>query len=261
MAHQQSTSYALEVDDDANGDSSSNSLYRKFRDPAIRLSFLALLVFAHISVNLCRYAFAVLEEEFETILGISEFQYAVLTGSIFVLFYSVSGVPISIAGDLINHWMILCGSILLTAFSTFFMGFATEFWGLAVCRAFQGIGLSAVVALGGSILVRLFQPKHQGVVMAFFAWGNYAGYGINYSVTLMIISVPALLSAICLYLLKKNTRDLRNVSDENSSESNSQIESASQPLHFRDNYGDDRNESIFHTVWEFVSLFETMAYI
>ena len=67
-------------------------------------------------------------------------QYQILAGPVFILVYTITGIPLGFLGGSNKRCMILACCLLLWSTMTLLSGFATEYWHLVVTRFILGMG-------------------------------------------------------------------------------------------------------------------------
>ena len=67
-------------------------------------------------------------------------QYQILAGPVFILVYTLSGIPVGLFAGVFNRKNILAFCLLLWSTMTLLTGFSTKYWHLVVTRFILGIG-------------------------------------------------------------------------------------------------------------------------
>ncbi|XP_043201897.1 MFS-type efflux pump MSMEG_3705-like [Amphibalanus amphitrite] len=109
-------------------------------------------------------------------------QYDILAGPIFVLVYTIAGVPLGIAADLYNRKLLLCGCLLVWATCVVLTGLAEQYWQLAALRFGVGFGEAGCTPFATSLLADYFSPELRGTALGVYNWGIYFGYSLSYAV-------------------------------------------------------------------------------
>ena len=67
-------------------------------------------------------------------------QYEILAGPVFIVVYTLAGIPISILADFSNRCNLLLAGLTLWSAMTLLTGFVRRYWQLVVTRFLLGIG-------------------------------------------------------------------------------------------------------------------------
>jgi len=68
-------------------------------------------------------------------------QYEILAGPIFIVVYTVAGIPLGLLADFYNRRALLAVCLALWSAMTLATGFVQQYWQLALTRFILGIGL------------------------------------------------------------------------------------------------------------------------
>ncbi|MDC0068818.1 MFS transporter [Gammaproteobacteria bacterium] len=132
-------------------------------------------------------------------LNLTNTQFGLLTGLIFLLFYAVAGVFMGVLADRVNRTRLIAIGLAAWSILTAVSGMAKGFVSLAIPRLFIGIGESIMTPTSMSILSDRFPTKHLG-----FAAGTYHIAGpIGISASLLIVAYlePLVGWRGCFYVL------------------------------------------------------------
>jgi MFS transporter, Spinster family, sphingosine-1-phosphate transporter len=132
-------------------------------------------------------------------LGLTDTQYGLLTGLVFILFYAVAGLFMGILADLTNRARLIAAAIALWSLLTAVSGAAKGFISLAIPRALIGIGESALTPSATSLLADRFKPSQLGFAIGIY----YMGVPIGAGLSLIIAGYlgPAIGWRNCFYIL------------------------------------------------------------
>ena len=67
-------------------------------------------------------------------------QYQILAGPVFILVYTISGIPLGFCAGVFHRRNLIVFCLLLWSAMTLLTGFATEYWHLVITRFILGIG-------------------------------------------------------------------------------------------------------------------------
>ena len=132
-------------------------------------------------------------------LGLSNTQFGLLSGLVFIFFYAIFGVFMGAIADRMNRTRLISYGLGFWSILTAMSGAAKGFMSLAVPRLFIGIGESVLTPAAMSILGDRFPQRWRGVALGVFGMGPAIGIGAS----LMIVAYlePILGWRGCFYLL------------------------------------------------------------
>ena len=110
-------------------------------------------------------------------LNLTDTQYGLLTGLVFLLFYAVAGLFMGMLADLSNRPKLIAGAIAVWSVMTAISGAARGFVSLAIPRSLIGIGESALTPSAMSLLADRFSSARLGLVAAIYYTGVPIGTG------------------------------------------------------------------------------------
>jgi MFS family permease len=143
---------------------------------------LAVLLVAYILSFVDRTIMAVLVGPIREDLNISDFQFSILHGWAFTLFYIILGIPIGRFADSVNRKWIITGGVFLWSIMTCMCGFAKSFFSLFVTRIGVGVGEAALSPPAYSLLSDYFHPQRLRWATAIFAMGITIGAGLSFRI-------------------------------------------------------------------------------
>lgn len=112
-------------------------------------------------------------------LQLSNTEFGLLTGVVFIFFYTVSGLFIGTLADRYNRTRIIGIGVIIWSFFTAVSGLAKNFITLAIPRIFIGIGESAMTPTTMSILSDRYEIKKLGFAAGFYYMGVPLGVGVS----------------------------------------------------------------------------------
>ncbi|MEP5568469.1 MAG: MFS transporter [Halioglobus sp.] len=218
---------------------------------------LFVLLLAYILSFIDRNVMAVLIGPIRAQFEISDFQYSLLHGFAFSMFYIVLGLPIArIADRHSRKWIITIG-VLLWSIMTCLCGVTKSFAGLFLARIGVGVGEAALSPPAYSLLADLFTPEKLPRAMAVYTLGITLGGGLAYiiggavyqyfeatggaslpligsieawQVTFIVVGLPGVLVAGLLSLMKEPARPHTRNDTVDADASNPSINEVAQQL-------------------------------
>jgi len=112
-------------------------------------------------------------------LQLTNTEFGLLTGVIFIFFYVVSGLFVGTLADRYNRTKIIGVGVIVWSFFTAISGLAKNFITLAIPRLFIGIGESAITPTTMSILADRYEIKKLGFAAGFYYMGVPLGVGVS----------------------------------------------------------------------------------
>ena len=132
-------------------------------------------------------------------LGLTDTEFGLLTGLIFIIFYSLAGLFMGVLADKVNRTRLIAAGLGLWSALTALSGMAKGFVSLAIPRLFIGVGESIMTPTAMSLLADRFPPARLG-----FASGTYyMGVPIGIAASLFVVAYlePLLGWRGCFYAL------------------------------------------------------------
>ncbi len=132
-------------------------------------------------------------------LGLTDTQFGLLTGLVFLVFYAVAGLFMGMLADLTNRPRLIAGAIAIWSLLTAVSGAARGFISLAIPRALIGVGESALTPTAMSLLADRFPSARMGLAAGFY----YMGVPIGAGASLLVAGYlgPAIGWRNCFYIL------------------------------------------------------------
>jgi len=112
-------------------------------------------------------------------LQLTNTEFGLLTGVIFIFFYVVSGLFVGTLADRYNRTKIIGVGVIVWSVFTAISGLAKNFITLAIARLFIGIGESAMTPTTMSILADRYEIKKLGFAAGFYYMGVPLGVGVS----------------------------------------------------------------------------------
>ena len=196
---------------------------------------LLVLVVVSIFNFVDRNILAILSQDIQADLGISDADMGFLYGTVFALFYAIFGIPLARFADVWVRRSIIAGGLFFWSLMTALSGLARSFSVLATFRVGVGIGEASATPAAYSMLADYYSPKLRATVIAIYSGGVYIGGGIGlflggailgawqsaypnvsdapfnlkgWQVAFFIVGLPGLLLAILVRSLKEPSRGI-----------------------------------------------------
>jgi MFS family permease len=141
---------------------------------------LFILLLAYILSFIDRNVMAVLIGPIRQQFAISDFQYSLLHGFAFSMFYIALGLPIARLADRHSRKWIITVGVFLWSLMTCFCGLAKSFSALFMARIGVGVGEAALSPPAYSLLADLFSEENLPRAMAIYTLGITLGGGLAY---------------------------------------------------------------------------------
>ncbi|WP_321490102.1 MFS transporter [uncultured Hyphomonas sp.] len=174
-------------------------------------------------------------------LNISDFQFALLAGAAFGIFYTIMGLPLGWAADRFKRKWIITAGVTVWSLMTMLCGFARNFPQLFAARIGVGVGEAALSPSAYSMLSDYFDKSRLPRAMSIYTTGIFVGAGIalilggavvsavqthpditlpligqmkSWHMVFVIVGLPGLLLALLMSTLKEPERRDRTVEDK-----------------------------------------------
>ena len=115
-------------------------------------------------------------------LNLSDSQFGLLTGPIFVFFYSIMGLFMGALADRVHRPRLIAAGLLLWSALTAVSGMAKSFVQIGVSRLFIGVGESAMTPSAISMISDLFPKARRGTATGIYYLGVPLGAGGSFIV-------------------------------------------------------------------------------
>ena len=112
-------------------------------------------------------------------LNLTDGQFGLLTGLIFVFFYALVGLFAGYLADTVHRPRLVAGGVFLWSFLTAMSGAAKGFVSLAIPRLFIGVGESVLTPASMSMLADRFPLSRLGLATGFYYMGVPLGIGAS----------------------------------------------------------------------------------
>jgi MFS family permease len=161
--------------------------------------FLAFLTLLNVMNFVDRQLLASFSNFIVPDLGLSNTEYGLLTGLVFIFFYAFMGLFMGALGDMVHRPRLVAAGLLLWSLLTAASGAAKGFVSLALPRMFIGVGESVLTPTSMSMLADRFPSSKLGLASGLY----YMGVPVGVGVSLLIAGYlgPAIGWRNCFYLL------------------------------------------------------------
>lgn len=148
-------------------------------------------------------------------LNLTDTQYGLLTGLVFLVFYAVAGLFMGMLADLSHRPRLIAGAIALWSLLTAASGAARGFVSLAIPRALIGIGESALTPSAMSLLADKVPRERMGLASGFYYMGvpigtgaglliaGYLGPAIGWRNCFYVVGVAGLLLSLAFLFVRE----------------------------------------------------------
>ena len=121
-------------------------------------------------------------------LDISDFQFSLLHGFAFAIFYTFLGIPIGRLADATNRRNLIAAGIAFWSLATVSCGLARQFSQLFIARVGVGVGEAALTPAAYSMLADMFHPRKLGKAIGTYSSGVFVGIGLSFVIGALVIS-------------------------------------------------------------------------
>ncbi|HRP27223.1 MAG TPA: MFS transporter [Burkholderiaceae bacterium] len=177
---------------------------------AVLLALLVVHVLAHIDRNML-LGFS---PQITADLALSNAQYGLLTGAVWVLSFGAMALFMGSLADRFSRTKVMAAGILIWSVCTAASGAAQNFEQMVLARFFVASGEAALVPAAVSLLMDLFEPERRGTAAGVFFMGIPLGIGLAFVLagtlgalhgwrdTFMMLGVIGVVIALPLLVLK-----------------------------------------------------------
>ena len=197
-----------------------------------------ILFLAYTLAFVDRQIMAFLVDPIRADLGITDFEFSLLQGFAFAIFYGVLGIPIGMLADHRSRRNIIALGIGLWSLMTGACGLANSFWQLFLTRLGVGVGEAALSPAAISMISDYFPKEKRGLPINFYSAGVQAGAGMAnifggavvaftaaggahdvmlfgslkpWQLAFMIVAVPGILVVLLTYTIREPVRREKRV--------------------------------------------------
>lgn len=142
-------------------------------------TFLVFLTFLNVMNFVDRQLLSSFSNFIVPDLGLSNAQYGLLTGLVFICFYAFMGLFMGVLADTVHRPKLVAAGLLLWSVLTAASGAARGFASLALPRMFIGVGESVLTPTAMSMLGDRFPASKLGFASGFYYMGVPVGVGVS----------------------------------------------------------------------------------
>ena len=132
-------------------------------------------------------------------LNLTDFQFGLLTGLLFVSFYAVMGVFVGRLADRMSRTRLIAGGLALWSLLTVVSGATRNFVQIGTARMFIGVGEACLTPAAMSMIGDLYPAKKRGAMASLYYLGIPLGAGVSF--VLAGVLGPLIGWRNCFYLL------------------------------------------------------------
>ena len=159
---------------------------------------VAILYLAYVLAFVDRQIIAFLVAPIRADLGITDFEFSLIAGLAFAIFYAVLGIPIGFLADRSSRRNLVAIGIALWSVMTAFCGLAGSYLQLFIARLGVGVGEGTLTPSAISLISDFFPRERRGLPINVYTAGVYGGIGIANVFGGLIVAYTAAASGIDL---------------------------------------------------------------
>jgi MFS family permease len=160
---------------------------------------LVLLIFLNILNMVDRSLIASFGTEISHDLNLTDTQFGLLVGPMFVFFYAMMGLFVGRMADMVHRPKLIAVGVLVWSVLTAVSGAARSFLHIGLARMFVGVGESCLSPAAMSMLSDMFPPAKRGMASGLYYLGLPLGAGASYIIAAEL--GPVLGWRNCFYVL------------------------------------------------------------
>ncbi len=167
----------------------------------IRGAWLLLLILTLLNIlNFAdRYVIVAFSTTIVRELGLSNFQFGLMTGLIFLAVYMVAGIAAGTLADRMHRPRLIAMGVAVWSLLTAVTGMTQSFVQMALARVFIGVGEASLTPAATSLIADAYPPSRRALPYGIFYWGIPVGVGGAYIYAAAL--GPVLGWRACFYVL------------------------------------------------------------
>lgn len=151
---------------------------RTYPSPARAWTMVGLLTVAYVFSFIDRYVLGLLTEPIRADLGLTDFQFSLLLGPAFAIFYATMGLPLGWLADKRRRTWIVGAGVALWSAATVASGLAKNFGHMFLARMSIGVGEATLSPCAMSMISDSFPKERRAKPIAFYTMALSLGAGI-----------------------------------------------------------------------------------
>lgn len=151
---------------------------RDYPSPARAWTMVGLLTVAYVFSFIDRYVLGLLTEPIRADLGLTDFQFSLLLGPAFAIFYATMGLPLGWLADKRRRTWIVGAGVALWSAATVASGLAKNFGHMFLARMSIGVGEATLSPCAMSMISDSFPKERRAKPIAFYTMALSLGAGI-----------------------------------------------------------------------------------
>lgn len=141
---------------------------------------LGVLVAAYVLNFVDRQVLALVAEDVKLEMGLTDSQLGWLLGPAFVIFYTITGLPLARLADRTSRKTVVAVGLAVWSGMTALCGAAGNFSQLLLARFGVGIGEAAGTPPSHSLISDYFPPERRATALGIYGWGIFIGTGFGF---------------------------------------------------------------------------------
>lgn len=151
---------------------------RTYPSPTRAWTMVGLLTVAYVFSFIDRYVLGLLTEPIRADLGLTDFQFSLLLGPAFAIFYATMGLPLGWLADKRRRTWIVGAGVALWSAATVASGLAKNFGHMFLARMSIGVGEATLSPCAMSMISDSFPKERRAKPIAFYTMALSLGAGI-----------------------------------------------------------------------------------
>lgn len=160
-----------------------------------------VLLFAYALSFVDRQILGLLVQPIKQDLHLADWEFSILHGFAFAIFYTFVGIFLGRVADLWNRRNLIIIGMLVWVLATGASGYATGFAALFICRMLVGVGEAALSPSAYSLLADYFPPERRARAMSIYTSGVYIGSATAFIVGGLVIQAASQAGEVAIPLL------------------------------------------------------------
>ena len=164
----------------ANADTTLSEAAAPYPHPAYAWYVIGVLFLAYVFAFVDRQIMAFMVGPIRADLGLTDFQFSLVHGLAFVIFYSLLGIPIARLADAHSRRAIIAGGVGLWSLMTALCGLTGSFWQLFLARLGVGVGEASLAPSAISLISDYFPKEKRTLAINVYSSGLHGGAGLAF---------------------------------------------------------------------------------